>query len=141
MQTKILWIAIGMLLSAFIGAIVSKTLLSAAATDSKGDGIEVLYREAIYAREIHLVDDNGNTRILLEAKTDIPGITLVSGAGETVMNILSDGELAGLVLRSGAQLMLCGRTGQTFTLQTSDNEAKMKFWYKTASGLYICEIP
>lgn len=141
MQTKILWIAIGMLLSAFVGAIVSKTLLSAAATDSKGDGIEVLYREAICAREIRLVDDNGNTRILLEANTDIPGITLVSGAGEQVMQILSDGELAGLVLNSGAQLTLFGRTGPTATLTTSDNKAKMKFWRETASGLIVCEIP
>lgn len=141
MKTKILWIAIGMLLSAFIGAILSKTLQSAAAKDSKGDGIEVLYREAIYAREIHLVDDNGNTRILLEANTDIPGITLVSGAGEQVMQILSDGELAGLVLNSGAQLTLFGRTGPTATLTTSDNKAKMTFWRETASGLIVCEVP
>jgi hypothetical protein len=111
------------------------------AIDSKGDGVEGLTREAIFAREIHLVDDNGNTRILLQANTDIPSIILTSGNGEQVIHILSDGELAGLVLNSDAQLTLFGRTGPTATLTTSDNKAKMMFWHETASGLSVCEIP
>lgn len=140
MRTRIMWIAIGMLLSAFVGAVASKTLLSAAATESK-DGVEFLTKEAIFAREIHIVDDTGNTRILLEAKTGSPGITLATDTGEQVVNIMAGGRLAGLVLDNGAQLTLFGSNGATATLTTSDNEAKMKFWRETASGLMVCEIP
>jgi hypothetical protein len=141
MRIRISWIVSAMLLSALGGAIASKTLLCAVDADGKEDGLEVLTKQAIFAREIHLVDDNGNTRILLEAISDTPAITLVSGAGEQVVHILSDGGLAGLALHSGAQLTLCGRTGPTATLTTSDNEATMKFWRQTASGLMVREIP